>query len=78
MATNLGQTVFLYDAISPQSSKLANTLNICGVMAAHDVSVVMLTNELCVATYHYGKVPKAEIITVMNGFYTDDEVVKRN
>jgi len=71
--------VFLYDAISPQSSKLANTLNIYGVMAAHDVSVVMLTNELlCVATFHYGKVPKAEIIMVMNGFYTDDELVKRN
>ena len=38
--TNLGQMVFLYDAISSQNSKLANTLNIYGVMAAHDVSVV--------------------------------------
>jgi len=38
-------------------------------------AVVVFTNELlCFVKFRFGKVPKSEIVTILNGFYDNDEV----
>ena len=40
-------------------------------------AAVMFTNELlCFVKFNFGKVPKSEIVTILNGFYDDDEVCR--
>jgi len=37
---------------------------------------VFVNELLCFVKFHYGKVPNGDMITCVNGFYTDEEVTQ--
>jgi len=62
-------------SIAATSSNLGLRANMTSSIKPQMHAVNFVVNELlCFVKFHYGKVPKGDILTCINGFYTDEEV----